>query len=185
MITRSLALVLALLLPCTAAAQNRPTPRAGVPDTSPFRALDLPAPNAFRSVSGQPGPQYWQQKVSYRIAASLDTATHTIHGEETITYRNNSPDTLRFIWLQVDRNQGGPASRFAVLNGGPSDSGVTIEHVDGMRAPRPGARAAATPLTWRFNSTMMRVDLDRPRAAAARRLAVPGGGVVSARRGLR
>ena len=153
----------AIALPCAALAQQPAAAlRPGMPDTSPFRQLELPTPNGVRSVSGMPGPSYWQQKVSYNITASLDTATHTIHGQETITYRNNSPDTLRYLWLQVDRNQNAAQTRFKILSPAPADSGVTIEHIDALYAARPGARAATTSLTWRVNSTMMRVDLDRP-----------------------
>jgi hypothetical protein len=64
-------------------------------DTSPFRRLELPTPTLIREGSGRPGPQYWQQRADYTIAVSLDTATHTIAGRETIRYANNSPDTLR------------------------------------------------------------------------------------------
>jgi hypothetical protein len=73
--------------------------RAGVADTSPFRPLALPAPNQIRTGSGMPGAAYWQQKADYDIKASLDTSTHTVRGEETIRYTNNSPDTLRYVWL--------------------------------------------------------------------------------------
>ena len=76
------------------AAPATPAPiRASTSDTSPFRRLELPTPNAFRSASGMPGPLYWQQKADYDIKVSLDTANHTIHGVETLTYTNNSPDT--------------------------------------------------------------------------------------------
>ena len=84
-------------------------------DTSPFRPLELPTPNVFRSASGMPGPMYWQQRADYNIRASLDTATHTIRGEETLTYTNNSPDTLRYLWIQLDLNIGAPNSRMAPL----------------------------------------------------------------------
>ncbi|HKC46197.1 MAG TPA: hypothetical protein VKB63_01250, partial [Gemmatimonadales bacterium] len=142
-------------------------PAAGVPDTSPFRPLELATPNQFRSASGLPGPAYWQQRADYTIHASLDTATQTITGEETIRYTNNSPDTLRFIWLQLDMNAGSPDTRFApLLNPRARQepgfrAGATIERVTAQRAAAAGARAAAVPLTWRLNSTMMRVDLDR------------------------
>ncbi len=215
--SRTIAFALAALLGATAASAQIPAQaaasRAGVPDTSPFRALDIATPNGFRSASGMPGPQYWQQKASYNITASLDTATHTIHGEETVTYRNNSPDTLRYVWMQVDRNQNAAQTRFTVLSGAPADSGVTIEHVDAVRSARAATRAApatTTPLAWRVNSTMMRIDLDRPlppaqrdadrdrvaphrpapgahrpQPAAPRRLALPGRGVVPAPRRVR
>jgi hypothetical protein len=61
-------------------------------------------PNRYRSASGQPGPDYWQQRADYNITATLDTGTQSIAGRVTITYTNNSPDTLTFVWLQLDQN---------------------------------------------------------------------------------
>lgn len=147
-------------------------------DTSPFRRLELPAPSLIREGSGRPGPQYWQQRVNYTIAVSLDTATHTIAGRETIRYTNNSPDTLRYLWLQLDQNLFRDDSRGSALT--PPDArfaargfkgGFTI---DSVRAVRSAGRAAApvrTTLRTIENGTLMRVELDRPVA--------PRGGVVS------
>ena len=58
----------------------------------------------YRSAGGQPGPQYWQNRADYKIAASIDTATNTVSGDVEIIYTNNSPDQLKFLWLQVDQN---------------------------------------------------------------------------------
>lgn len=71
-----------------------------------FRQLEelLPTPNDQRSASGAPGPRYWQQRADYRIAVELDDARQRIIGSETITYFNNSPDTLTYLWLQLDQN---------------------------------------------------------------------------------
>jgi hypothetical protein len=154
--------------PTAAPSQAPVMVRAGAADTSPFRPLELEPPNTYRSASGIPGPTYWQQRADYTIRASLDTATHTIRGAETIRYTNNSPDTLRFVWLQLDMNAGSPESRFAPLANPLARAepgfraGATIERVAALRAPAPRARAVATALSWRVNSTMMRVDLDRP-----------------------
>jgi hypothetical protein len=144
-------------------------PRPGVPDTSPFRPLALPAPNAYRTAAGAPGPLYWQQRADYTIRATLDTGTLSVRGEETIRYTNNSPDTLTYVWMQLDQNIDAAASRFAALGGGfgrPSEptyvGGYTLERVGALRAARPGAKPVATPLSYRVNATMMRVDLDRP-----------------------
>jgi len=144
--------------------------RAAVADTSPFRPLALPAPNAYRTGSGMPGPAYWQQQADYDIRVSLDTSTHTVRGEETIRYANNSPDTLRYVWIQLDQNQSGPNSRLAMLApafmGGRAEAGFvagyTIERVNVLRTGRPGTRPAPAPLTYRINNTMMRVELDQP-----------------------
>jgi hypothetical protein len=166
--TASLVAACALLALAAPAHAQLVVSRAGVPDTSPFRPLELPTPNAYRTGSGTPGPLYWQQRADYDIRASLDTATNTVRGEETIRYTNNSPDTLRYVWLQLDQNTSGPNSRLAALQ--PPwmrqepgfQAGYTLERVNVLRAARPAVKPTATALTYRVNNTMMRVDLDRP-----------------------
>jgi hypothetical protein len=71
-----------------------------------FRQLDevLPTPNVYRNAAGEPGHQYWQQQVDYQIKARLDEHKRRIEATETITYKNNSPDTLKYLWLQLDQN---------------------------------------------------------------------------------
>lgn len=154
-----------------AAPASLPT---GVADTSPFRRLELPAPNEQRTGSGAPGPKYWQQRVDYSIRATLDTSAHAIAGAETIRYTNHSPDTLRYLWFQLDQNIYAAGSRGSYIN--PSDArwsargfvgGYTISELSAVRATGRGAaggRAATrrVPLVRTMNGTMMRVDLDRP-----------------------
>ena len=60
--------------------------------------------NDYRSASGEPGPKYWQNRADYKINATLDTGSHKVIGDVEITYTNNSPDNLKFLWLQVDQN---------------------------------------------------------------------------------
>jgi hypothetical protein len=60
--------------------------------------------NDVRSASGEPGSKYWQNRADYKINATLDTATHKVSGDVEITYTNNSPDNLKFLWLQLDQN---------------------------------------------------------------------------------
>ena len=72
---------------------------------SSFRAIEaLPAPNTLRNAAGAPGPDYWQQQVDYDIEATLDTVLHRLEGSEVITYHNNSPDVLTYVWIQLDQN---------------------------------------------------------------------------------
>jgi len=73
---------------------------------SKFKQLseDLPTPNTYRTASGAPGHEYWQQEADYKISLELDDKTQRIDGEETITYHNNSPDVLRYLWVQLDQN---------------------------------------------------------------------------------
>src|SRR5690348_17266736 len=60
--------------------------------------------NDYRSASGEPGPKYWQNRADYKINCTLDTIKHNVSGEVEITYTNNSPDNLKFLWLQLDQN---------------------------------------------------------------------------------
>ncbi len=72
-----------------------------------FRQLgtELRDPNVYRTASGSPGPQYWQQRADYNIKARLDEKARRIEASETIVYTNGSPDTLRFLWVQLDQNR--------------------------------------------------------------------------------
>ena len=65
---------------------------------------DLPTPTTYRAASGAPGHEYWQQKADYNISIELDDDKQIIRGEETITYHNQSPDDLKYLWLQLDQN---------------------------------------------------------------------------------
>src|SRR5689334_1545000 len=71
-----------------------------------FRQMEeiLPTPNEQRTASGAPGSRYWQQRADYVIDVELDDANQRISGKETVTYKNLSPDTLNYIWLQIDQN---------------------------------------------------------------------------------
>ena len=64
----------------------------------------LPTPNEYRTASGAPGQSYWQQQADYVIAVILDDEKYSISGTETITYTNNSPDPLSYLWVQLDQN---------------------------------------------------------------------------------
>ena len=148
-------------------------------DASPFRPLELPAPNRVRTSAGAPGPAYWQQRVDYVIRASLDTVAQTVTGEERITYSNRSPDTLRYLWLQLDQNLFSSSSRGSRLfdqasrfgthgaEGGVTLTKVTTGAVAGAagRPTRPGA-----PLPHIVNGTMMKIDLPRPLPPGARQV---------------
>ena len=71
-----------------------------------FAQIDnlLPTPNVYRAGSGAPGHKYWQQSADYKMNIILDDTLQRIYGEETITYYNNSPDQLKYLWLQLDQN---------------------------------------------------------------------------------
>src|SRR5687767_10677828 len=83
--------------------QNNPNSNHG----NKFEQLGtiMPTPNEYRTASGAPGPKYWQQRVDYDIKCELDEPNLKLTGSETITYFNNSPDVLTYLWLQLDENQ--------------------------------------------------------------------------------
>jgi hypothetical protein len=77
--------------------------------------------NDYRSASGKPGPKYWQNRADYKLDCTLDTAAHKVTGTAVITYTNNSPDNLEFVWLQLDQNiyqQGSRGSATTTQTGG-------------------------------------------------------------------
>src|SRR5271154_6095969 len=71
-----------------------------------FEQLDqmLPTPNTYRTASGAPGANYWQQRADYDIDVELNDETQLITGKETITYFNNAPETMKYVWVQLDQN---------------------------------------------------------------------------------
>ncbi|MEG2902784.1 MAG: aminopeptidase, partial [Massilia sp.] len=71
-----------------------------------FRQLDelLPTPGVTRNAAGAPGHAYWQQRADYKLRVTLDEASRAISGAGTVTYHNNSPDTLSYLWVQLDQN---------------------------------------------------------------------------------
>ncbi len=168
-----LALALVVALQQHAFALPALPPQGG--DTSPFRRLDLPAPSSVRTGAGAPGPGYWQQRVDYVIRATLDTATHTLAGRETIRYSNRSPDTLRYVWIQLDQNIYRTDSRGSLMNppgarfaGAGFVGGYVIDGLTAIRrSAGPGRADTKVPLATTLNGTMMRLDLDRPLAPGA------------------
>ncbi len=166
-ITAALLLSAALPLSLTH-AQARPAPRP-VTDTSIFAPLVLPTPNEFRAGSGAPGAHYWQNRADYTIRTTLDTAATSVKSEMTLRYTNNSPDTLRFIWLQTEQN----AFRNKSLNSFifPEDSRFGARGFEGgyvftrveQRLGTPTAARRST-LKYRVNETVTKLDLAEPLA---------------------
>ena len=144
---------------------------ATVADTSPFRPLALPTPNAYRTGAGRPGPRYWQQRVDYRISATLDPERNEVRGRETIHYVNRSPDVLRYLWFHVEQNICAPASVTNVLNQPPLVFlGSTFDFsCQGFRGggTLESARVAGRAVTPTRYGTTMRIDLPTPLAAGA------------------
>jgi hypothetical protein len=123
------------------------------------RGFDWPAPNRYRSADGEPGPEYWQQRADYSIAATLDTGLKKVSGTVRIRYTNNSPDTLRLIWLQLDQNLYRTGSKGAALYSSGSRWGVR-GFEGGYQLNN--VRVGGTQVEPKINDTMMRLDLPAP-----------------------
>ncbi|MEC7617134.1 MAG: M1 family peptidase, partial [Bacteroidota bacterium] len=97
-----------LLLPTLALAQeqNLEGPKQGHTNQNKFRQLynEFSTPNDYRTASGAPGTAYYQQRADYVMDIKIDDETQRLYGEETITYTNNSPDVLAYLWVQLDQN---------------------------------------------------------------------------------
>jgi len=137
-----------------------------------FRQLDeiLPTPNAYRTASGAPGNAYWQQQADYEIEATLDEDNQRIIASERITYSNNSPDTLPYIWVQLDQNRFRDDSIGRTTGTTGSDrisfAGMRLEqHAAerefGFEIQRVALRNGNA-LDYTINGTMMRIDLATP-----------------------
>ncbi len=100
----------------TLQAQTRPT----LPPTNQqmFAPLELPDPTGVRSPTGEPGYEYWQQTSDYEIRVRLDPEAHRVSGSEVISYTNNSPEALEFLWIQLEQNLFSPDSRGDFVNSG-------------------------------------------------------------------
>lgn len=96
-------IVALILFACAAHVMVAQNPNANY---NKFKQLDevLPTPNVYRNGAGAPGHEYWQQRADYEINIKLEDETQRIYGEEWITYHNNSPDNLEYLWLQLDQN---------------------------------------------------------------------------------
>ncbi|MER2996581.1 M1 family metallopeptidase [Pontibacter populi] len=138
-------------------------------DQSKFKQLqqELPTPNTYRSASGAPGHQYWQQRADYNIKVELNDENQSINGSETITYTNNSPDVLTYLWLQLDQNIFEPNSMANATRTGNLNDRVPIQAVEYMtREKFDGGFKIRTvkdrngkALKYTINNTMMRIDL--------------------------
>lgn len=158
-----LALVAVMIVP-PAGAQS-------VADSSPFRPLDLPAPNTLRTGSGRPGKDYWQQRVDYQIWAILDLDRQQLQGREIIHYVNRSPDRLPYLWFHLEQNICEPGSVTNQLDQPPlvflgstfdfsckgGRGGITVQSVIHLGRDLPHV----------VFGTTMRVDLPQPLAPGA------------------
>ncbi len=159
------------ILPTSLEAQQKGSDERENVNRNKFRQLeqDLPTPNAYRNAAGAPGHEYWQQRADYDIELELDDDNQRIYGSETITYHNNSPDVLNYLWVQLDQNvRAKDSDSYLTKTMEISDSisfkdfsklhldfdgGFKIDHVkDGNDQD----------LNYVINKTMMRIDLPVP-----------------------
>ncbi|GAB2791448.1 hypothetical protein HNQ93_003479 [Hymenobacter luteus] len=161
-----LAAGLAALLTLPAAAQNTNS------GTDKFAQLEtlLPTPNAYRTASGAPGSEYWQQRADYNIRVKLDDAKQSISGDEDITYTNLSPDVLTYLWVQLDQNILDKNSITTATEVGQIQPRMSFQALDYLQRSEfdGGFKIAEVKLKggkalpYVINHTMMRVDLPTP-----------------------
>lgn len=138
-------------------------------NTNKFRQLgqELPTPNVYRAASGAPGHQYWQQQVDYEIDIELNDETQRIDGSEVITYINNSPDVLTYLWLQLDQNMRAKDSDTYKIEESEINRKMSARQIEGLVGSKfdGGFKIQSVtdsddkPLPYTINKTMMRVDL--------------------------
>lgn len=166
-----------LLFPAMIMAQEKNTTVApkqqGKYDTNKFSQMyDLMAtPNMFRTASGAPGPAYYQQQADYKIDIELDDKNSKLTGSEIITYSNNSPDSLEYLWIQLDQNQAKANTQSTLAEGEKINQVLTLEGFSGKylkKNPERGFNieqvkdAKGNTVSYMINETMMRINLDKP-----------------------
>jgi len=138
---------------------------------SKFAQLDteLPTPNEYRTAAGAPGHNYYQQKADYKMQIRIDDETQKLSGEETITYTNNSPDKLEYLWLQLDQNIYDVNSDTKLIEVEKMEDFKNIGDVkkklfyyDGGFKVESITSASGQKMSYAINKTMMRINLDKP-----------------------
>jgi hypothetical protein len=134
----------------------------------------LPTPNEYRTASGAPGPKYWQQRADYTIKCMLDEKALKLTGSETITYYNNSPDALTYLWLQLDENEHNSVNNAGYQASNALPKQASVQQLQALENASPKkdngfginitklTDASGRPLTSVLNKTMLRVDLRAP-----------------------
>ncbi|MFM2265577.1 MAG: hypothetical protein RLZ77_997 [Bacteroidota bacterium] len=151
----------------------------GSVDVNKFRQnYDLFAtPNMYRTASGAPGPEYYQQQADYKIDIELDDKNTRLYGVETITYHNNAKESLDYLWIQLDQNQQAKNSYSKLVGSNKTDPAMSPqgfsrnyleEKFDGGFRIDYIKDAAGKPMKYTINQTMMRVELPKPLAHGQR-----------------
>ena len=170
-------LILVLFFPVLLFAQEKTATVApkqtGKYDTNKFSQMyDLLAtPNMFRTASGAPGPAYYQQQADYKIDIELDDKNSRLSGSEIVTYYNNSPDTLEYLWVQLDQNQAAKKSQTPLAESQRMDQVLPVGNFANKFLKEELERgfniefvkdAKGNPLSYTINQTMMRINLVSP-----------------------
>jgi len=153
--------------------EEKPERQQGHQNNNKFKQLyeEFSTPNMYRTGSGAPGSAYYQQQADYKMDVVLDDENARLYGDETITYTNNSPDELRYLWIQLDQNRRAKDSKTPLIEDSnasavvkpdvftstfmkdPFDGGFNIEEVKDVNGKG---------LDYMINQTMMRVNLPKP-----------------------
>ena len=131
----------------------------------------LRSPNSYRTASGAPGSEYWQQKADYVIKASLDDTHQILSGDEIITYFNHSPDALTYLWIQLDENEHDPKSDNQFFDESKMNSVLSDRDIAGYKKNEleglgdkidKVTDSKGITLPYTINQTMMRIELPQP-----------------------
>ncbi|MDG2448851.1 MAG: M1 family metallopeptidase [Saprospiraceae bacterium] len=132
----------------------------------------LRSPNQYRGADGAPGPEYWQQRADYVIDAKLDVKNHRLEGSEKITYFNESPSVLRYLWLQLDENEHSPTSEKHRMEPSSIKDAMSEKDLEGLEPWRNLEKYGhkirrvvdekGRPLEYTINGTSMRIELPSP-----------------------
>jgi peptidase M1-like protein len=159
-------LISLLLCPGSTAAQRADSPDFRGPSarasSTIFSPLDLATANTVRNGAGAPGPDYWQQKVDYRIEAKLDPVTRLVLGRAHITYTNESPDALEYLWLNLEQNVFRADSIGAKVG---LRSAIGLQNASGKGYRLHQVQAAGSALDYQVYDTLARLELPSPIAA--------------------
>ena len=145
----------------------------GHEDTNKFRQMyDLMAtPNMYRTASGAPGPEYYQQKADYKMDIELDDKNARLDGVETITYHNNAKESLDYLWLQLDQNRSNKNSVTKKYGSSYMDDAISTQGFSTKYLEEAAERGfnivsvtdeKGKPLSYTINETMMRINLVEP-----------------------
>lgn len=164
---RNLLLLAALFFSITTYAQNLNNPGSNHGNKFEQLGTMISDPNSYRSASGAPGPAYWQQRADYEINADLDEKNLLLTGSESITYYNNSPDPLSYLWVQLDENEHKASSDNKLTEGSKMTEQMDYRTLSGIINAKNdlGVKILkvtdenGTALPYTINNTMMRIDL--------------------------